>query len=262
MNIHMATSELDNTTLTFTSNGTDANVILTATASNLDFEGVSSANCSLTGINTLTAENATISTALTNSALTSGRVVIAGTAGILEDDADLTFSTGTNTLNSTLLTIDSESIAGVRIFYAYDSVGGVTVTNAAQVMDFDTSVITDTGYTESAGVVTITDTGVYEVSFTVSGESVSGSGAARGTFSAQIELDTGGGFSAVSGSLTVGYQRETVVGVVLSLSVTKTIPVDITVADTDLRIVFFDSTSTDWDTLADSSTLYIKRLRP
>lgn len=59
-------------------------------------------------------------TAVTNSALTSGRVVVAGAAGVLADDADLTFATDTLTaakviaptrLTSTLLFVQGEGSA-------------------------------------------------------------------------------------------------------------------------------------------------------
>jgi hypothetical protein len=62
------------------------------------------ADLTFTGGNTLNATNATVATALTNSALTSTRVPIIGTAGLFGDDADLTF-TGGNTLNATNATV-------------------------------------------------------------------------------------------------------------------------------------------------------------
>jgi len=50
---------------------------------------------------TLVATGDISGTNVTASSLTSGRVVFAGTGGLLSDDADLTFNTGTNTLTAT-----------------------------------------------------------------------------------------------------------------------------------------------------------------
>lgn len=50
-----------------------------------------------------------VATQLTSSALTSGRVPFAGTAGILQDDADMTFSTDTLTVTKVLVKAGSSS---------------------------------------------------------------------------------------------------------------------------------------------------------
>ncbi len=62
------------------------------------------ADLTFTGGNTLNATNTIVTTGLTNSALTSGRIVMAGTAGLLGDDADLTFSSSTLTATNATVT--------------------------------------------------------------------------------------------------------------------------------------------------------------
>lgn len=62
---------------------------------------IDDADLTFTGGNLLTATNATVTTALKNTALTSGRVPVIGSSGLFLDDAGLTYSTGSDILTLT-----------------------------------------------------------------------------------------------------------------------------------------------------------------
>lgn len=90
----------------------------------------------ISGGNTLNATNLIVATSLTNSALTSTRIPIIGTAGLFADDADLTFSTATNTLTATnvsasTITTTSGSPSTIRNLIITGSVtdAGLTLAN-------------------------------------------------------------------------------------------------------------------------------------
>jgi hypothetical protein len=127
-----------------------------------------------------------------------------------------------NTTDTNVLNINNESIVAPRVFYAYDSVGGVSILATPQTLDFGTIVINDIGYTELTGEVTIADTGLYTISYSVVTTSDGTTGDQRGTLNALIEEDTGSGFTTVSGSSTSAYLREQNAGVV-KYSLSKTI---------------------------------------
>ena len=200
-------------------------ITLTSTGSNtLDLEGSASSNVSITGINNITA---------------SGNI-------------------STNTMD-----INSESISGVRAIFAIDSTGGVALPTTPATLQYNTTSINDSGYTLSAGEITIADIGLYEVSFCIVIKSNGTGGATRGRLQAFLELDPNtGSFSTVSGSITSNYVREQAANI-SSCFVFKTLPVNITVANSIIRVRFENATTNTTSlTAANESTIYVKRIRP
>lgn len=92
--------------------------------------------------NTLFTPNATITTALKNTALTSGRVATIGTAGLFQDDADLTFSgstlSATNITVATNLTVSSLTSGRAP----YISTSGLITNEDAYLYDATSNVLT------------------------------------------------------------------------------------------------------------------------
>lgn len=87
----------------------------------------------VTGVASLTA------TSITDSGLTSGRVVLASTAGLLADDADLTFNAGTNTLSTINLNVTGNTTLG-------DAAGDTVTVNGTAVtipngLNFDSNTL-------------------------------------------------------------------------------------------------------------------------
>lgn len=155
-----------------------------------------------------------------------------------------------------LITVNTPSI-----FYAYDSVGGVMISMTPQTLDFNTTVLSDPGYSISSGEITVSNTGVYQVSFCLVLESDGLAGTTRGKLMGRIELDDGSGYVIVPGSLTSNYIREQSPNLT-SYMVTKTIPIEITIPNSKIKITFLNSTTTTvCETEAGASTIYITKLR-
>lgn len=164
-------------------------------------------------------------------------------------------------IETTVLSINSESIAGQRLYYGYDSVGLVSVTNTPQTLIFNTSVINDTGYTNSYGEITITSSGTYEVTYHAQFESVNKSGGPVATIHSFIELDTGSGFQIASGSGTSCYFNEQN-GNIASFGSGKNVFINAT-NNSILRIRFSKIIGTSsCRTRPNESSLTVKRLRP
>lgn len=176
-------------------------------------------------------------------------------------DPNLTWNSSTNTLNTTNLNINSESISGTRLYYAYDTTGGVSVTTTPQTVLYDTEVIVDPGYSNSFGEISITETGIYEVSFSLTTESDGTAGAPRTYLSCFIELDTGGGFNEVLGSGVSNYIREQGPGNT-RYSVSNTVPINVTSNNSVIRVRFVQDSNTSFVTLPDQSSIYVRRIRP
>jgi len=212
-------------------------------------------NIPTSGITTCVQTDGTINTTNTTASTseTTGALIVSGGVGI-------SGSTYTNTLF-----INNESISGQRLLYAYDNTGGVSITGTAQGLVFDTSVIADTGLSinTGTGVITITDAGVYEVSYWVQLVSNGTTAGQRAPLQAQIETDPAGGttFVAIAGTSSAAYMREQALNVI-RYGCGKTIPL-IIVAGTTLRISFLRPVGTTTaQTFAGESSIYIKRLRP
>ena len=200
-------------------------ITLTSTGSNtLDLEGSASANVSITGINNITA---------------SGNI-------------------STNTLN-----INSEGISGIRVIYAVDTTGGISVPTTPATLQYDTASVNDVGYTLSAGEITIADIGLYEVTYYVVTNSDGQTGAQRGRLQAFLELDPNtGSFSTVIGSTTSGYMREQNANIT-SWFVSKTSIINVSAVNSIIRVRYENSTTnTTAETAPGESTICIKRLRP
>lgn len=265
----MSTANLDNTTLSFTSDGSTVNAEIVASASSMNFNGVGVADVALTGIGNLAASGDIITiqtvrgTTFHGSNFTNTQVPYTSTgAGALATNSGLTYDDGSNTLDADALDINGESIAGVRVFYGYSTdttAISTTATNVAATNGY-TQVVADTGYTESTnGVITVTDAGLYEISFCLVTLSDGVTGANRAQIIGEIELDTGGGFSAVTGSTTISYLREQAANIT-GYALSKTIVISLSAND-DVQFVFY-RVGTTTCALSTNSTMLIKRLRP
>ncbi len=150
-------------------------------------------------------------------------------------------------------------VAGIKdnaIFFAHDNTGGLSITTAAQTLPFDTSsTVNDTGYSLNTGEITITATGIYEISYWVQCESLNNIGSARTELTGQLEVNT----VLVPGSASSAYIREQGTGVV-GYGCGKTMPISLTANDV-VRVRFFKGIQTTTaQTKAAESSIYIKRL--
>ena len=241
-------------------------ITLTSTGSNtLDLEGSSSADVSIIGINNITSSGSFSGNTFIGSNYDNGGVLyITNASGEITTDSNFTYNSGTSTLNITNLNINGESISGMKILFAIDSVGNVPITNGTPAtLQYDTTSVNDSGYSLSSGEVTISETGTYEVYYCIVINSNDATSDDRGRLQGFIEVNPNtGSFSTVAGSITSGYMREQNPNIT-SWFIHKTIPVVISVANSVLRIRFQNSTtSTQGITSPGESTLIIKKIRP
>ena len=174
-----ATSGSFSTTLTATGNITGGNLITSALVSAATVtasgtvtggtltDGTASINSgAITGVTTITTSGeATLASAIVSD-LTATRVTFAGTSGALVDDADLTFTTGTNTLAATNMT-SSGTVTGGTVTDGTASLASGSLTGAVNL----TASGTITGGTVTDGTASISSGAVTGVTtITTSGE--------------------------------------------------------------------------------------------
>lgn len=206
----------------------------------------------------------------TSDGISGGAVTALGSTVNLTVDSTVVRTSGNQTITGTktfsnietgTLSINSETIAGQRLYYGYDSAGLISVMSFYQTLVFDTSVINDTGYSNTYGEITITSSGTYEVTYHVQFESVNKSGGPVATVHSVIELDTGSGFQIVSGSGTSCYFNEQN-GNIASFGSGKNAFINVT-NNSIVRIRFSKIIGTSsCRTRPNESSLTIKRLRP
>lgn len=91
-----------------------------------DGAGVSADRIRLNAAAGTTVDNTLTAGSLVASDLTSGRLIIAGTSGLLVDDADLTFNTGTNTLTTANVSATTMYKGGYEVLSTVDTIDGGT----------------------------------------------------------------------------------------------------------------------------------------
>ena len=240
-------------------------ITITSIGSNtLDLEGTSSSDISLTGINNITSSG-TFSglTFIGNSFDNSGILHTINVSGEVNTETNFTYNDGTQTLEVDNLNINSDILVGTKVILVSDSAGGVVVSTTPATLLFNTVSINDTGYSLSSGEITISDTGLYEISYTVVTDSDGVTGADRGRLQAFLELDSNtGSFSTVTGSTTSGYLREQNPNIT-SYFVGKSVIVNVTAANSIVRLRYFNSTTntTATTTSSNQSLMYIIKLR-
>lgn len=181
---------------------------------------------------------------------------------VLAADYTLTFPVDAGSSGQQLTTDGSGNLswssAGTNdeLYYGYDSTGGVAVTGAFQTLNIDTNVLNDPEYSNAAGVITVTNAGVYEVSYRMQFESLNVSAGTRATFSGRVELNG----SLVAGSQSSCYMREQNSALV-SPGCGKTVFVTAAASD-NIRVSFSRTLgTTTGQTKAGESSITIKRLR-
>lgn len=173
---------------------------------------------------------------------------------------------GTTTANISYSGNIINSVKDDALLYGYDATGGVAITGTAQGLVFDTSVTAQSGLSlnTGTGVVTITEAGIYLISYWVQCESLNASGVARTALSGQVETDPAGGtsFSLISGSISSAYVRGQGSTGIVAYGCGKTIPITAVAGET-LRITFFKGPQTTTaQTRAGESSITIQRVSP
>jgi hypothetical protein len=133
-----------------------------------------------------------------------------------------------------------------QILQLIDSVGGLVLTNVAQVIPFNVESIKDSYYTHSTtvnpGEVTINQDGLYKISSLMTIGSIDDTGGIRGNPRMNIQIDTGSGFVAQLDTMG-GYVRENDTEE-LSCSVTGIGYFQFSAGD-KLRITTYDTVATE-----------------
>lgn len=179
--------------------------------------------------------------------------------------------TGIKTFSDSLyansLYINNESIVGVRAFFAYCSTTP-NVTNTPQAVPFDNSPVNDSGYSlitsgGNAGQITITDVGLYQISYEVVTIPTNSFGGTRGSLFGDVRVDPAGGtsYSVVAGSESAGYMREIQGNQFTSYSCGKTILLNITAGST-MVIGFYRNESVQAELRSNYTSVTLLRLRP
>jgi len=177
---------------------------------------------------------------------------------------------GTTTANVNYTGNVINSVKDNAYLYGYDNTGGTAIAASpggglGNPVVFDIQSVAQTGLSlnTGTGVITITEAGIYEISYWVQCESLNTAGAPRTKMSAQIETDPAGGTAwvVIAGSPSSAYIREQGSGVV-GYGCGKTVPI-VAAAGETLRITFFRGTQTTTaQTEAGRSSIYIKRMGP
>lgn len=146
------------------------------------------------------------------------------------------------------------------IYYAYDSKGNLSITNKPNIINFNEVFISNPNYKNVDGTITIKETGIYFLSFTIISGSDGLQGSTRGSLHSYIEIDQGKGFEVYPGSKVSNYMREQIKGITDYL-ITKTIPIKIESPNSKIRIMCLnESTTTKSITQKEESTLFINKL--
>lgn len=166
------------------------------------------------------------------------------------------------TTNTAILNINSESIAGQRIYSGYDSIGLTNISSVYQTIPFNTNTIIDTGYINTLGQITISTTGTYDIFYHAQFQSFNNAGGQYSTINTRLELDIGGGFNAIAGSGTSCFIIEQN-GNLISPGCSKEFILTVTVPNSIIRVTFARTVGTTTGrTKPGESSLIIKRLRP
>ncbi len=139
----------------------------------------------------------------------------------------------------------------------YDNTGGqsFTASTTPQTLNLDTERQTNSNYTLATDVVTVNSNGTYELTYTCTLDNPTG-GASRAVGNCWLETDTGSGFTEVDGSTCYTYHRVDAG----ENSCSRTVILDLTDTD-DVRVrVQRYSGSDTLETIADASSLTIKKL--
>jgi hypothetical protein len=147
--------------------------------------------------------------------------------------------------------------SGDALFYQYGPTASVAVTTTFTVVNISNGGVVDaTFYTNVAGVVTASTTGVYEVSFWVQFETVNNSGGSEGSFAGQLFLNG----AAATGTISECWVTEAV-GNLKRFGAGKDIVMSLTAADTlEVRVQRSSGTTTA-QTRVNECSLTIMRLR-
>lgn len=160
-----------------------------------------------------------------------------------------------NRLRTNLLSLNESNV-----YYAFNSEGGVDITQTPTIIDFDDIHINTTNYNNYQGTITISEEGIYFVSFTLVTGSSDMRGDTRGSLHSYIDVDEGDGYSVYPGSRVSNYMREQNSGITDYL-VTKTIPIQINRPNTKIRVMCLNnSTTTTSTTQKEECTLFINKL--
>jgi len=127
-------------------------------------------------------------------------------------------------------------------------------------LSFDIADQEDTGLSlnTTTGVVTVLETGKYQVSYSVQADTAGTQGAARSTLFCELELDG----TVVNGSKAGTYAREAGVGV-RQYGCGKTISIETTSANSTIEVIPYKGNQTTMlKTATDSSTIFVKRMGP
>jgi hypothetical protein len=95
-----------------------------------------------------------------------------------------------------------------NVFFALDSVGNTLVTLSYQTMIYDTVVISNPMCSLSSGEIDFNETGTYYVSYSICFRNRVGGTTTFKAMEALIQLDTGGGFADITGTLGTGTVRD------------------------------------------------------
>lgn len=142
----------------------------------------------------------------------------------------------------------------------YGPGSNLTVNNTLQTIVFDTNLLDDGYITDSSGVFTLPDPGVYEIHVNVTVETTGTTGGTRGAPTLRVQVDSGGGY-AQYGTDQADYIREDANE--LSAHISWTAPIETTSDDWLLRVRIFDQIATEptEQVPADGAQITIKRVR-
>ena len=191
---------------------------------------------------------------LTLSDLTDNRITIAGTSGILEDDANFTFDGTTLTVGGSDSTVFSATVAGVVVASGAMTVDGLASLDGGINVNDDFTVDTD----GNAVAVGLTTTGVMDFNNATTSTSTS-SGAVQVTGGVGITENLFvGGTGSVAGTLSVGHDSALVLGgsteVQLNILSNANLEIKNTVSDGDIVFVVNDGGSSGTAMFVDGAT--------
>jgi hypothetical protein len=151
----------------------------------------------------------------------------------------------------------ANSASGDALFYQYGPAASVALSGTFTVVNVSVGGVVDAGfYTNTAGVVTLSTTGVYEVAYWAQFETLNNTGGAESSFAVQLFLNG----TAVTGSISECWTTEAV-GNLKRPGTGKNIIVSITAADTlEIRVQRSAGTTTA-QTRVNECSLTIMRLR-
>ncbi len=124
------------------------------------------------------------------------------------------------------------------------------------VVPFDTETLDpNSGYSVSAGVITVAVAGFYSVAYSIPIADDGETGATRAAVKTRVQRDTGGGFSDIPQGHIDSYSRENGGGT----GVSGSFICQLTAGD-DIRVLIITSNSTDISTVSGQSQISIHRI--